>query len=113
MKKLTVGEHVFEIIDFVPSNFQIWNIGKNMPDGYLPLVQTGGYDGCQVNTRNMRAIKIDGAQTILKAIGHGQNTIEKMEAFIKIYKNSNNKAKKVQVQRLKDALEVMYQIKWH
>lgn len=113
MEKITNGKHTFEIIDFVPSNYQIWNIGKNMIDGYLPLVEVGGYDGYQVNTETMKAIKIEGAQTILSAIGRGQNTIETMEAYVKRYKNSKTAITQKHVKRLEDALKVMYLIKWN
>ena len=27
----------FQIVDKVPLGYQIWNIGRNMPDGYLPF----------------------------------------------------------------------------
>lgn len=29
--------HTFELVDHVPLGYSIWNIGKNMADGYLPL----------------------------------------------------------------------------
>ena len=29
--------HKFEIVDRVPLGYHVWNIGENMPDGYLPL----------------------------------------------------------------------------
>lgn len=31
------NQHTFEIVERVPMGYQIWNIGKNMIDGYLPL----------------------------------------------------------------------------
>lgn len=31
------GNDVFEIVDTVPLGYSIWNIGHNMPDGYLPF----------------------------------------------------------------------------
>ena len=111
MKKIVCGNDTFEIVDSVPSGYVIWNIGKNMVDGYLPLVRTGGYDGCQV-IGTKKAIEIEGAQTILAAIGRGQNTIKEMETYIKKYKNTKNESTKNHIQRLKDALEVMYLIKW-
>ena len=113
MEKLIMGEHIFEIVDFVPYGYKIWNIGKNMIDGYLPLVQAGGYDGCQVNTQTMKAIKIEGAQKILAAIGNGQQTISDMEKYIEKHSNSNNEYKRSQVERMKEALPIMYCIKWN
>lgn len=111
METITSGKHTFEVVESVPCNHKIWNIGKNMIEGYLPIVQVGGYDGCQVNTRTMKAIKIEGAQTILKAVGRGQSTIKEMETYIKRYKNSKTEITKRHVKRLEDALKVMYNIK--
>ena len=34
---LRKGNDVFEIVDTVPLGYSIWNIGHNMPDGYLPF----------------------------------------------------------------------------
>lgn len=111
MQTVTSGEHTFELVESVPKEYRIWNIGKNMIDGYLPLVQVGGYDGCQV-VGEMKAIKVDQAQTILAAIGGGQNTIESMGKYIKRYKNSKTRITQRHVKRLQDALQVMYTIKW-
>ena len=112
MNKITSGKHTFEIVNFVPSGYTIWNIGKNMIDGYLPIVQVGGEDGCQVNMETIKAIKIKEAQTILNAIGWGQNTIKEMETYVKRYKNSKTEYVKNHVKRLEEALKVMYLIKW-
>ena len=106
------GDHTFEVVKFVPGGYKIWNIGKNMIDGYLPIVQASGYDGCQVNTSTMKAIKISDAQVILAAIGRGQYTIKQMETYVKRYGNSKNKSTQAHVEKLKKALEVMYRIEW-
>lgn len=110
METITSGKDIFQIVDFVPSGHHIWNIGKNMIDGYLPLVQLGGYDGYQV-VGVKKAIKIEGAQTILAAIGWGQGTIKEMETYIKRYKNSKRQVTLNHVKRLEEALKVMYLIK--
>lgn len=111
MDKITMvaygSEDEFELVDSVPHGYQIWNIGKNMIDGSLPLVQTGGYDGCQVNTRTMKAIKIDGAQTILAAVGCGPKTVKDMEAYIKKYE----KTRTTEVERMRNAIPIMRKIK--
>lgn len=110
-RTITNGNHTFEIVDFVPYGYKIWGIGKNMIDGYLPLVQTGGYDGCQV-IGIKKAIKIEGAQTILAAIGYGEYTIKGMEEYIEKYKNSKEEIKIMQIEKYKKALPIMRQIKW-
>jgi hypothetical protein len=112
MNKIVDGKYTFEIIDYVPYGYVIWNVGKNMIDGYLPIVQLCGEDGCQVNTETMKAIKLKDAQIILAAIGWGQNTIKQMETYVKRYKNSKRKVTQRHVERLKAALKVMYLIDW-
>lgn len=113
MKETVVSGHdIFEIVDYVPLGYQIWNIGKNMPDGYLPLCRPipGTY---KIEPDTLKAIKIDGAQKILAAVHGGQNTIEKMERYIKRYQNAKPGTwAYVQVQRMQEALPVMKQIKW-
>lgn len=111
MEIITDGKDTFELVDFIPYGYHIWNIGKNMIDGYLPLVQLGGYDGCQVINKK-KALKIEGAQTILAAIGRGQETIEQMETYIKRYNNSKTATTQRHVKRLEEALKVMYLINW-
>ena len=104
------GRHEFELVDYVPYGYVIWNIGRNMVDGYLPLVQLGGRDGCQViNTSAMKAIKVDGAQIILAAVGYGVYTVDEMERYIQRYSKNKNRA--LSVERMKKALPIMRQIK--
>lgn len=67
VKTIVDEHHSFQVVDKVPLGYVIWNIGNNMADGYLPLCQVGGPDGCQVNPDTLKAVKCDGAQTILDA----------------------------------------------
>lgn len=109
---ITVGKHIFEIVEAVPPCYQIWNIGKNMIDGYLPLCRTF-FETYEIDPDTLKAIKIDGAQIILEAVGGGQMTIESMERYIKQYKNAKPETWAYrQVQRMKKALPIMKQIKW-
>jgi len=112
MNTITNGKYTFEIVEKIPSGYQIWNIGRNMIDGYLPLAMCGGYDGCQVDTRTLKAIKVAGAQTILDAVGGGQGTVEEMETYVKRYKNAKPGTWSYkQVKRMKEALKVMSFVK--
>jgi hypothetical protein len=105
MEKLEMGRHTFELVDSVPAGYVIWNIGKNMVDGYLPIVQVG--EGCRVNDRTMKAIKVDGAQTVLAAVGYGPGTVKEMEKYIR----KHGKSRPSEVERMKKALPIMRQIK--
>ena len=64
VKIIVDGTNTFQVVDSVPLGYVIWNIGNNMADGYLPLCQVGGPDGCQVNPDTLKAVKCDGSQTI-------------------------------------------------
>lgn len=114
---ITNGKYTFEIVESVPFGYQIWNIGKNMIDGYLPLCRLCShqpYRGARnIETETLKAIKIDGAQTILAAIGGGQNTIEAMEKYIRRYQNAKAGTwSRRQAERMKEALPIMRKIKW-
>ncbi len=116
IKTITVGENVFEIINYVPVGYSIWNIGRNMIDGYLPLCRLSPYQsfpgGREIEADTLKAIKCDGAQTILEAIGGGQCTVEEFEQYIKHYRNSKSGTwSHRQVERMKRALPYMKQIK--
>lgn len=109
---IAVGDDIFEVVDHVPLGYQVWNIGKNMPEGYLPLCRAipGTY---RVEVDTLKAIKIDGAQKILAAVHGGQNTIMKMERYIKRYQNAKpGSVAHLRVQRMREALPAMREIKW-
>lgn len=106
--KLVVGKHEFEIVDFIPYGYKIWNIGHNMADGYLPLVTTGGYDGCQV-IGVMKAMPLKDAKKILSVTcGYG-STPKQLKKSIEKYTERGDRPEKVQ--QMKQALEIMLTIK--
>ena len=111
------GRHRFEIVDSVPSGYLIWNIGRNMTEGYVPFCQLKSDQpfegGMEINPDTLKAVRIDDSFKIMDAIGYGPNTSEEMEAFINKYQDCpENSWKHLAVQRMKDALPVMRQIKW-
>lgn len=112
------NRHTFEIVDFVPPGYQIWDIGENMIDGYLPLCRLKPrqpFEGCrEIETETLKAIKIDEAQIILAAVRGGQNTPEKMKRYIKRYGNARpGTFGRRQAERMKKALPYMEKIKWN
>ena len=103
VKTIVDEHHSFQVVDKVPLGYVIWNIGNNMADGYLPLCQVGGPDGCQVNPDTLKAVKCDGAQTILDA----------MRWFLSKHQNAepgsyNDRC----VQRIKAALPYLDKLGW-
>ena len=116
MSTITVNGDTFEIVDFIPLGFSIWNIGKNMPDGYLPLCRLSQRQpfpgGRNIETDTLKAIKIEGAQTILAAVSRGCNTIEAMEAFVNEHADAApGTCSYTEVQLYKAALPIMRQLK--
>lgn len=81
----TIEHHgnVFEVVDCVPRGYLIWNIGSNMLEGYLPLCRYINSDSSfRIDGNNLKAIKCEGAQVVLKAVGAGYETIEDMRQCI-------------------------------
>ena len=117
-KTISLGEYIFEVVDSVPPGYEIWKIGSNMIDGYLPLCRLSAYQpfpgGRNIETDTLKAIRLEEAQTILVAVSGGQDTIEKMEQFLQAHRNA--KAGTwiyAQLGRIKRALPIMRQIKWY
>ena len=116
--KISDGKHTFDVVDFIPGGFSIWNIGQNMIDGYLPLCRLKypqPFSGArQIEADTLKAIKTEGAQKILAAIGSGHDTIEKMENYIQRHQNAKPHTwAYVMVQRMQEALPYMKQLKWN
>ncbi len=78
--------NVFQLVDKIPLGYMIWNIGTNMPKGYLPLCRLASrqpFEGARnIDPDTLKAIKIEGAELVLAAIGNGQNTVAEMEKFL-------------------------------
>ena len=109
MEKIMSGNHEFELIDYVPYGYIVWNIGKNMIDGYLPLCRLSAVQpfpgGGSIDVDALKAIKTDGAQIILAAMGIGPRTAKEMEEYIEKHPN------KWGVDRMKKAMPYMRKIK--
>lgn len=116
MEKQTITHdgYTFELVDRVPRGYLIWNIGKNMIDGYLPLCRLAQFQpfpgGRNIEVETLKAIKCEGAQTILAAIGWGPETPEEMERYIKKYERKGTRT--MEVERMKRALPLMRQVWW-
>lgn len=116
MEKQTITHHgnTFELVDRVPRGYFVWNIGKNMIDGYLPLCRLAFFQpfpgGRNIEVETLKAIKCEGAQTILAAIGWGPETPEEMERYIEKHERKGTHI--MEVERMKKALPLMRQIWW-
>lgn len=122
-KKITVNgplpsvSHTFELVEIVPRGYLIWNIGKNMADGYLPLCRLCAVQpfqgGRNIEGDTLKAIKCEGAQIILEATHSGADTLAAMERYIKKHQNAKDGSwERKCVENCKKALPYMRQIKW-
>ena len=109
------GIHRYELVDEVPLGYEVWNIGANMAPGYLPfcrLCATQPFEGGRnIEPDTLKAIRVDGAEKILKAT-HYAKTPWEMERYVKKNKGSKNKDVQYRVRLFKEALPVMNKIKW-
>ncbi len=108
--------HTFELVDRVTLGYQIWNIGKNMPDGYLPLCRLKPNQpfpgGRSIEPDTLRAIKCEGAQKILAAVRSGAETVREMEQYVAEHQNAEEGTWECSmVEKIKEALPYMRQIK--
>lgn len=86
---LTERIDIFEIVEKIPVNFFIWNIGENMgSDEYIPLctdLNPQDKENFTINTRCLKAIKLscEEVQLLKSAASVGINSKETAEKAIK------------------------------
>ena len=81
---ITSGSHEFEVVEKMPKDYVIWNIGDNMVDGYLPICLC---DGFNVTVSSLKAIKIDDAEELKllrECAGYGVENLKACNRAIKL-----------------------------
>lgn len=110
---ITHKNHTYEIVDSIPYGYEIWNIGHHAPPGYLPLckpIEPGSYT---IDPNTLKAIKFDGAEIILDAIGTGPSNVKEMEHYIKMHHNARPGTYEYHaICRMQRALPYMKQLTW-
>ena len=99
----------FEVVESVPKGFRIWNIGKHMIDGYLPLCELIG-NTYNINPDTLKAIKMENAQVILSAVGYGYCEKDGINEMIENLKNRECTSREAEL--IQQALPYMKDIKW-
>lgn len=107
---------VYEIVEEVPVGYLVWNIGENAPEGYLPLCRPSHkhdrYSGLRdIDPDSLKAIKVEGAEIVLAAVSRGENTLPKMEQYVKRYRNSKTDWVQQRVALYRKAIPIMRGIK--
>lgn len=79
----------FEIVEKMPSNYFVWNIGENMgTDEYIPICEDlhpEDNDSYEINTSTLKAIKlnIEDVKALREAAGVGVNSKKTAEKALK------------------------------
>ena len=87
--ELCEREDVFEIVEKVPANFFVWNIGENMgTDEYIPIckdLHPGDKENFEIDTTSLKAIKlpIDEVKALREAAACGVNSKKTAEKALK------------------------------
>ena len=80
---------IFEIVEKIPSNYFIWNIGENMGhDEYIPICEDlhpEGKDNYEINPNTLKAIKlsVEEVKALRKAAHVGINSKKTAERALK------------------------------
>lgn len=80
---------IYKIVDKIPFNFYVWNIGENMgSDEYIPLCQDlrpGIKDDYSINPDTLRAIKLpkEEVKLLREAAGWGVVSLKEAEKALK------------------------------
>ena len=90
--------HHFQIVEKVPSNFFVWNIGKNMAtEDYIPMCvsQYSGDDGIlEINPDRLYAIRLPRNEVLLlREAGH--RGVENLAAAEKALAGSDERKKEI------------------
>lgn len=86
---LCARQDVFEIVDKIPGNFYIWNIGENMgSDEWIPLAQDlkpGDKENFEINPYTLKAIRLnpEEVQALRQAAHVGVNNLKSAEKALK------------------------------
>ena len=112
-------EYQFRIITgCIPGAYHIWNVSKDMlPRGYIPLCRLSDRQqypgGMDIDADALLAIKAEGADIILDAIGFGPNSLKPMESFAQENRYAKPGSLKYNnLQRVKRALPYMRKLRW-
>ena len=110
------GLHRFELVNEVPPGYEVWNIGDNMAPGYLPLCRLCADQpfegGRNIEEDTLKAIKIEGAEKILRATIRGK-TFAEMERYARRLACVNDEKLQRSIRIYAEAVPIMKKINWN
>lgn len=105
-KELVWNGLTFQLVNHISRPYFIRKM-TNMPDGYLPLGISPCDNAARADNASLFAVRTDGAQTILAALGAGPATPEEMRQYISIHRHSGNVWKRKAAEKMELALPYM------
>ncbi|MGX8835305.1 hypothetical protein ACWG0P_13980 [Amedibacillus sp. YH-ame6] len=115
MKTIIEGNHEFEIVESIPSDYVIWNI--EFIDGYIPLCQLYNKNGIgmfDVRTETLKAFKFENEEErkiLKKCVMWGGSSPRECKKYIKRYSKSKKAHTLAKIELYKKGLEVMKKMK--
>jgi len=110
MKKINSDDnrYSFEIVEKIPYNYHIWNVNKNLIEGYIPLIKLssiqGFEDGRSIDVETMKAIKCEDYAEIMDNLYITKN-VKNTEKWLE--ENEGNPKKKWEINRVKKSLPLI------
>lgn len=84
-------EHRYKIVDRVPRDFIVWNIGDNLGnDEFIPFCQVLP-NSCSINPNTLKAVKLpaEDVQVLRKVAGRGNTNIKNIAKRINRHSKSD------------------------
>lgn len=110
------GLHRFELVNEVPPGYEVWNIGDNMAPGYLPLCRLCAVQpfegGRNIEEDTLKAIKIEGAEKILRATIRGK-TFAEMKRYVLRFAGVDDEKIQHNIRIFAEAIPIMEKINWN
>ena len=91
---------IFEIVEKIPNNYFVWNIGENMgTDEYIPICEDlhpGDKDNYEINPNTVKAIKlsVEEVKALRQAASWGVNSKSTAEKALKSKRTGYNADRK-------------------
>ena len=94
---IATGRWRFEVVNKIPTGYEIWNIGKNMVEGYIPLAEVDDY---KVNPETLKAIRIEDAEELdllRDCASYGVNNLDRCRKALKYQRRGWLKKKQIEL----------------
>lgn len=85
-EKTLFNTHKFEIVEKIPADYFVWNIGKlEQNKGYIPIAEAIPCDKFSVNIDTLKAIKIKDDKThslLMRGASYGVGSLSKCKEIL-------------------------------